>query len=281
VDHLFGPERRCYYRATLIRKAVASASGVQRGSVGFMFQFPAIRLHREWRLLPGCRIRSACLRGIGAVAEDSVTPLSYADASPILEHLGGRSRRASAGALPFTYHVGRARENQDAPQAGLQFRTIWDVVAKFAERLRPMSGWWRQSSDAWVYGAVDPNSARGMWSGPRSGRAAEIGLKPKRTIVIASWDAEEEGLIGSTEWGEDHAQELGNAAAISIWTWRCRQEIRRVGRSHFEGIHPRDRKIGAFSARRDGVRRVEKSSARVRRATIRRDSQLPAERSAE
>jgi N-acetylated-alpha-linked acidic dipeptidase len=69
--------------------------------------------------------------------------------------------------------------------------------------------------DAWVYGAVDPNSgtAAMIESVHGIGELLKSGWKPKRTIVIGSWDAEEEGLIGSTEWGEDHAKELANAAA--------------------------------------------------------------------
>jgi N-acetylated-alpha-linked acidic dipeptidase len=69
--------------------------------------------------------------------------------------------------------------------------------------------------DAWVYGAVDPNSgtAAMLETVHGLGELLKSGWKPRRTIVIGSWDAEEEGLIGSTEWGEDHAQELGNAAA--------------------------------------------------------------------
>jgi N-acetylated-alpha-linked acidic dipeptidase len=69
--------------------------------------------------------------------------------------------------------------------------------------------------DAWVYGAVDPNSGTAAMLEAVHGLSELLksGWKPKRTIVIGSWDAEEEGLIGSTEWGEDHAQELGNAAA--------------------------------------------------------------------
>ena len=69
--------------------------------------------------------------------------------------------------------------------------------------------------DAWVYGAVDPNSgtASMLETVHGFGELLKSGWKPKRTIVIGSWDAEEEGLIGSTEWGEDHAQDLTNAAA--------------------------------------------------------------------
>jgi N-acetylated-alpha-linked acidic dipeptidase len=147
-----------------------------------------------------------------------VTPISYADASPILEHLGGpTSPREWQGALPFTYHVGpgpakvRMHLKQD-----YQLRTIWDVIGSLRGTAFPdewvVAG---NHRDAWVYGAVDPNSGTAAMLEAVHGLGALLksGWKPKRTIIFGSWDAEEEGLIGSTEWGEEHAQELGNAAA--------------------------------------------------------------------
>ncbi len=119
--------------------------------------------------------------------------------------------------MPFTYHVGpgpskvRMHLKQD-----YQFRTIWDVIGKIRGTSFPdewvVAG---NHRDAWVYGAVDPNSgtAAMLESVHGLGELLKSGWKPKRTIVIGSWDAEEEGLIGSTEWGEDHARELANAAA--------------------------------------------------------------------
>ena len=147
-----------------------------------------------------------------------VTPLSYADASPILEHLGGpASPRDWQGGLPFTYHVGPgpAKVKMHLKQ-DYQFRTIWDVIGKIHGTSAPdewvVAG---NHRDAWVYGAVDPNSgtASMLEAVHGFGELLKSGWKPKRTIVMGSWDAEEEGLIGSTEWGEDHAPELKNAAA--------------------------------------------------------------------
>jgi N-acetylated-alpha-linked acidic dipeptidase len=95
-------------------------------------------------------------------------------------------------------------------------RTIWNVIGKVRGTAFPdewvVAG---NHRDAWVYGAVDPNSgtAAMLESVHGLGELLKSGWKPKRTIVIGSWDAEEEGLIGSTEWGEDHAQELGSADA--------------------------------------------------------------------
>jgi N-acetylated-alpha-linked acidic dipeptidase len=146
------------------------------------------------------------------------TPLSYADARPILEYLGGPgSPREWQGSLPFTYHVGpgpvkvHMRLKQD-----YQFRTIWDVVGRVSGAELPdewvIAG---NHRDAWVYGAVDPNSGTVamLESVHGVGALLKSGWRPKRTILFASWDAEEEGLIGSTEWAEQHEAELADAVA--------------------------------------------------------------------
>jgi N-acetylated-alpha-linked acidic dipeptidase len=194
-------------------------TGVQRGSVGYMFQFPgdpttpgiasAPSLPDSKRTLPE---QSAQLPKIPA------TPLSYADGWPILEHLGGPdSPRDWQGSLPFTYHVGpgptkvKMHLKQD-----YQFRTIWDVIGRVRGSELPdewvVAG---NHRDAWVYGAVDPSSgtAAMLESVHGIGELLKSGWKPKRSIVIGSWDAEEEGLIGSTEWGEQHEAELASAVA--------------------------------------------------------------------
>ena len=214
------PKDDGYYRGDAYPKGPwRPASGVQRGSVGFMFQFagdPTSPGVASTPALPDSkRVSPADSEQLPKIP---VTPLSYADASPILEHLGGPlSPREWQGALPFTYHVGpgpakvKMHLNQD-----YRFRTIWDVIGKVRGTSSPdewvVAG---NHRDAWVYGAVDPNSgtAAMLETMHGLGELLKSGWKPRRTIVIGSWDAEEEGLIGSTEWGEDHAQELGNAAA--------------------------------------------------------------------
>jgi N-acetylated-alpha-linked acidic dipeptidase len=214
------PKDDGYYRGDAYPKGPwRPASGVQRGSVGFMFQFPGDPTTPGVASIPTLpdakRISPADSEQLPKIP---VTPLSYADASPILEHLGGPlSPREWQGALPFTYHVGPgpAKVKMHLKQ-DYQFRTIWDVIGKVRGASSPdewvVAG---NHRDAWVYGAVDPNSGTAAMLEAVHGLSELLksGWKPKRTIVIGSWDAEEEGLIGSTEWGEDHAQELGNAAA--------------------------------------------------------------------
>jgi N-acetylated-alpha-linked acidic dipeptidase len=214
------PKDDGYYRGDAYPKGPwRPASGAQRGSVGFMFQFPGDPTTPGVASTPTLpdskRVSPAESEQLPKIP---VTPLSYADASPILEHLGGQdSPREWQGALPFTYHVGPgpAKVKMHLKQ-DYQFRTIWDVIGKIRGAASP--GEWVVAGnhrDAWVYGAVDPNSgtAAMLEAVHGLGELLKSGWKPKRTIVIGSWDAEEEGLIGSTEWGEDHTQELGNAAA--------------------------------------------------------------------
>jgi N-acetylated-alpha-linked acidic dipeptidase len=97
-----------------------------------------------------------------------------------------------------------------------QYRTIWDVIGSVPGTEFPdewvVAG---NHRDAWVYGAVDPNSgtAAMLEAAHGIGVLLQQGWKPKRRIVFCSWDAEEEGLIGSTEWAEDHATRLAHAVA--------------------------------------------------------------------
>jgi len=195
------------------------ASGVQRGSIGYMFQFPGDPTTPGIAATPTLPDAKRVSPGESEqMPKIPVTPISYGDAQPILGNLGGPdSPRDWQGALPFTYHVGAgpAKVKMHLKQ-DYQFRTIWDVIGKVPGTSSPdewvVAG---NHRDAWVYGAVDPNSgtAAMLETVHGIGELLKSGWKPKRTIVFGSWDAEEEGLMGSTEWGEEHAQELGNAAA--------------------------------------------------------------------
>jgi N-acetylated-alpha-linked acidic dipeptidase len=153
-----------------------------------------------------------------------VNPLSYGDATPILKSLTGpNSPRDWQGALPFAYHIGGASGSGKVTvhmrlQQDYALRTIWDVIGRIpgtdpAQKNEiVLAG---NHRDAWVYGAVDPSSgtAAMLESVHGLGDLLKQGWHPRRTIVIASWDAEEEGLIGSTEWAEQHAKDLTHAVA--------------------------------------------------------------------
>src|SRR6201982_190542 len=97
-----------------------------------------------------------------------------------------------------------------------QFRTLWDVIG--TARGSELPDEWVVAGnhrDAWLYGAVDPNSgtAAMLEAVHGVGELLKSGWKPKRTLIFGSWDGEEEGLMGSTEWVEQHESDLGNAAA--------------------------------------------------------------------
>ncbi len=150
-----------------------------------------------------------------------VNPLSYKDAAPILQALAGAAvPHEWQGGLPFTYHLG----GTDAVKVHMhleqdyKLRTIWDVIGTIDGTDTTNKDAWVVAGnhrDAWVYGAVDPNSgtAAMLETVHGLGELLKTGWKPKRRIVIGSWDAEEEGLMGSTEWAEAHADHLAHAVA--------------------------------------------------------------------
>jgi N-acetylated-alpha-linked acidic dipeptidase len=187
-------------------------TGVQRGSINYIWQFPGDVT------TPGVASTPNLLDSKRIKREDSpaapkipTTPISSADARPILEHLGGPQAPGDwKGGLPFAYHIGpgpvrvKLHLKQDC-----QLRTIWDVVGSASGNTWPdalvIAG---NHRDAWVYGAVDPGSgtAAMLEAVHGVGELLKSGWRPKRTLMFCSWDAEEEGLIGSTEWGEQHPE---------------------------------------------------------------------------
>jgi N-acetylated-alpha-linked acidic dipeptidase len=152
-----------------------------------------------------------------------VLPISYGDAAPILRQLKGKVvPNEWKGALPFTYHVGPGPAQV---HMNLRFewknRPLFNVVARIPGTTRA-DEWiiFGNHHDAWVSGADDPISgavslmetARGL------GELLKTGWRPSRTIVLALWDGEEWGLLGSTEWAEKHDAELKQKAAVYINT---------------------------------------------------------------
>ncbi|MGD0799925.1 MAG: M28 family metallopeptidase [Terracidiphilus sp.] len=192
-------------------------TSVERGSVQFLFKYPG---DPE---TPGVASTldlpdSARLSSYGNQPHIISIPLSYHDAAPILQALkGSGAPQEWQGALPFRYHLGPSGvkvhllSDQD-----YQRRVIWDVIGKVKGTEYPdewvVTG---NHRDAWVYGAVDPSSGTAAMLEAVHGIGALLrqGWRPKRTMVFASWDAEEEGLIGSTEWVEQNAKAMERAVA--------------------------------------------------------------------
>ena len=193
-------------------------TGVQRGSVQYMFKYPGDATTRISRRRPGLAAsRRLPLTKISSLPTIPSMPLSYHDAAPILDNLGGPvAPREWQGALPFSYHVGGAGQIKVHMRLKMDFaqRTVWDVIGKIPGSEFPdewvVAG---NHRDAWVYGAVDPGSGTAAMLEAVHGVGGLLaqGWKPRRTLIFCSWDAEEEGLIGSTEWAEEHAKQLAHA----------------------------------------------------------------------
>ncbi len=197
-------------------------TGVQRGSVQFLPLYPGDPETPGVASTPDLpdskRITDPAKMNQPSIPSN---PLSYHDAAPILQALDGpESPRDWQGGLPFTYHLGgtgAVKVHMKLVQ-DYKLRTIWDVVGTIDGSDPDQKNDWVVAGnhrDAWVYGAVDPNSgtAAMLEAAHGLGDLLKQGWKPKRRIVICSWDAEEEGLVGSTEWAEMHARELAHAVA--------------------------------------------------------------------
>jgi N-acetylated-alpha-linked acidic dipeptidase len=166
-----------------------------------------------------------------------VLPIAWKDALPLLEALSGPVAPESwRGALPITYKMGPG-----PAKVNLELEFDWEltpahnVIAKLEGSERPDQWIMRGNHhDAWVIGASDPIS--GMISlmaeAKAVGELAATGWRPKRTIVYAAWDGEEPALLGSTEWAEDHAEELRDKLAVYINTDGNSRGFLGVGGSH-------------------------------------------------
>jgi N-acetylated-alpha-linked acidic dipeptidase len=192
-------------------------TAVQRGSVQYLFTYPGDPETPGVASTPDLP-DAARINPEGNQPHIISIPLSYHDAAPILQAMKGPGvPQGWQGALPFRYHLGLGGVRVHlVSQQDYERRTIWDVVGKVKGTDSPED--WvvvGNHRDAWVYGAVDPNSGTASMLEAVHGVGAllKTGWKPKRSIVFCSWDAEEEGLIGSTEWVEQHAQQLRNAVA--------------------------------------------------------------------
>jgi N-acetylated-alpha-linked acidic dipeptidase len=219
-----------YFRGDMYPKGPwRPESGVQRGSIQFLPIYPGDPTTPGVASTPDLpdskRIPQDKLQNNQATIPTN--PLSYKDAAPILKALGGaESPRDWQGALPFTYHLGATGTHTNGAKVtvhmhleqDIALRTIWDVVGTIDGTDPGQQDNWVVAGnhrDAWVYGAVDPNSgtAAMLETVHGLGELLKQGWKPQRRIVVCSWDAEEEGLIGSTEWAEQHEAQLAHAVA--------------------------------------------------------------------
>jgi N-acetylated-alpha-linked acidic dipeptidase len=195
------------------------SDGVQRGSVQKMTLYPGDPL------TPGVGAEKNAKRLTRETAETILKipalPISYGDAQPLLQAMGGPTApKAFRGQLPITYHIGpSAAKAHLLVKSDWSLKPIYDVIAVMKGSEAPDQWVVRGNHhDGWVFGAWDPLSGNValLQEAKSIGALAKTGWRPKRTLVYASWDAEEPGLIGSTEWAEDHADELQKKAVIYI-----------------------------------------------------------------
>ena len=185
-------------------------SHIQRGAITYDYIVPGAPTTPGWASVPGAkRIAPGEARSLPKI---SALPLSWRDAKPLLENMNGPEVPAEwRGALPITYrftgavrvHVNVDMDTSLKPYTVVEARihggdlpNEWVLVGNHR--------------DAWVYGGVDPVSGTAsMLELTRSlGELKQRGIRPRRTIIVCSWDGEEYALTGSTEWGEQFAEDL-------------------------------------------------------------------------
>jgi N-acetylated-alpha-linked acidic dipeptidase len=192
---------------------------IQRGAITYDFIVPGDPLTPGWASVPGAK--RIPVEQATSIPKIMALPLSWHDAKPLLSNMDGPVAPVDwQGGLPIKYHLGGNRvrvhvkiemDNSTQPYyvvegriRGAQFPDEWIVLGNHR--------------DAWVFGGVDPSSGTAsMMELTRAlGKLAKTGTRPRRTIVVCSWDGEEVGLTGSTEWGEQFAGELRNKAVVYI-----------------------------------------------------------------
>ncbi len=195
------------------------SQGVQRGSVLDLPVAPGDPL------TPGigatAKAKRLKLEQAKTILKIPVMPISYGDAQPLLAALGGPVAPSSwRGALPITYHIGPGPASVHLSiQSDWSRKPAYNVIARVPGAVSPDEWVVRGNHrDGWVFGAGDPMSGHGvmMAEAKAIGALLKQGWRPRRTIVYASWDAEEPGLLGSVEWAEEHAAELQSKAVLYL-----------------------------------------------------------------
>jgi len=209
-----------YFQGDVYPKgAYRSENGAQRGSVMDM------PIHPGDPLTPGIGATANAKRldrkDVDVFTKIPVLPLSYGDALPLLRNLAGAVAPPDwRGALPITYHLGPG-----PARVHMQLEFDWklvparDVIARMPGTDRADQWIIRGNHhDGWVNGASDPISGQvAMLEEARAiGELTKSGWRPRRTIIYAAWDGEEEGLLGSTEWAEQHGDELRQHGVVYI-----------------------------------------------------------------
>ncbi|HUK34150.1 MAG TPA: transferrin receptor-like dimerization domain-containing protein [Vicinamibacterales bacterium] len=196
------------------------SDGVQRGSVEDLATAAGDPLTPGYGSVPGAP--RLAVRDSPIITKIPVLPISYGDAQPLLAALGGRMAPVDwRGALPIPYRLGDGHGPIVHLKVAFNWdqKPLWDVIAKIPGSTFPDEWIVRGNHhDGWVNGASDPISglAPELEEARALGDLRKRGWQPKRTIIYASWDGEEPGLLGSTEWVEQHEKDLREHALVYI-----------------------------------------------------------------
>jgi N-acetylated-alpha-linked acidic dipeptidase len=193
--------------------------GIQRGSVMDMPVYPGDPLTPNIGATKDAKRLER--KDAVTIMKIPVMPISYEDALPLLQSLGGQVVPASwRGGLPVTYHTGPSKAKVHLKlEFNWDIKPVLNVIAKLPGTEFPDQWIIRGNHhDAWVNGAADPLSGMiaELEEARSIGELVKKGLKLKRTLVYCAWGGEEPALLGSTEWAEDHQQELISKAVAYI-----------------------------------------------------------------
>ncbi len=192
---------------------------IQRGAITYDFMVPGDPTTPGWASVPGAK--HIPIEDAISAPKIMAMPLSWHDAKPLLENLDGPVAPDSwQGALGFPYRLGGEKEKVHLKiEMDNRIQPYYVVEARIRGSELP-DEWVVMGNhrDAWVFGGVDPSSGTAsMMELTRSlGQLLKEGIRPRRTLVICSWDGEEVGLTGSTEWGEQFADDLRAKAVAYI-----------------------------------------------------------------
>ena len=230
------PEDDGYYRGDVYPKGpFKNEYGIQRGSVMDMPMAPGDPL------TPGYGATDDAVRidikEANTLTKIPVLPISYHDALPLLTALEGPVVPNSwKGALPITYHIGPGPAKVHLKlEFNWELKPAYDVIATMKGSTLPNEWVIRGNHhDAWVHGANDPISGLValMEEARVVGDLVKQGHQPKRTMMYCAWGAEEQGLLGSTEWVETHAKELKEKVVAYINTDGTGAGFLNAGGSH-------------------------------------------------
>ncbi|MBI2677867.1 MAG: M28 family metallopeptidase [Candidatus Koribacter versatilis] len=183
---------------------------IQRGAITYDFIVPGDPLTPGWASVPGAKqIRPEEAQSLPKIM---AMPLSWHDAQPLLENMGGpKAPKSWGGGLPITYRLGG--EGRVHVKIDMDTSVKPNYVVEGRIRGSELPDEWvvlGNHRDAWEFGGVDPSSGTAsMMEMTRAfGDLLRQGVRPRRTLIFCSWDGEEVGLTGSTEWGEDFAEQL-------------------------------------------------------------------------